>query len=79
MSESAADRARAFVEFLDGFEEGGFPEYARRGRLIADELERVAEELDAERSARRALQERCERQQEILGKAVYRACVEAAP
>ena len=73
---TAADRARAFQAFCDGVEDAGCGEYGRRGRVVARDLLRALAELDAERSARRALQERCEVQQELLGKAVYRALVE---
>jgi hypothetical protein len=65
--------ARDFVTYCDGVEEGGSVDYARRGRVVADELRRALDELEAERSARRALQRRCDAQQEILGRRVAEA------
>lgn len=73
MTPGAQQRARDLIQFADGLDEGGFPHFAAKARMVArDSLDAVAE-LEAERSVRRALQERCERQQDILGKAVYRA------
>lgn len=55
--------ARRFRVFCDGLEASGAPgmhEYARRGRVIAVELLQALEQLDAESSARRAMQDRYE-------------------
>jgi hypothetical protein len=70
-------RAAALIEFCNGLEEGGWVEFARRGRDLASELLDVLDLLDAERSIRVAYQARCEKLQGIIGKAAYRACVEA--
>lgn len=64
----AAERARDFITFCDGAEEGDLGAYARRGRVVARDCLDALDMLDAERSARVALQARCERQQELLGK-----------
>jgi hypothetical protein len=75
----AAVRARREAEelivFCDGIEEGGFADYAQRGRVVARELIAALADLAAERSARVALQARCEVQQELLGKRVHDALV----
>jgi len=60
--------ARDLIVFCDGIEEGGFAVYASRGRVVARELLAALDALDAERSARIALQARCETQQASLGK-----------
>ena len=65
--------ARELMLFCDGLDEGGFPEYARRGRVVARELLAALDALDGERSARVALQERCQRQEAILGRRAYEA------
>jgi hypothetical protein len=62
----ARERARDFVSFCDGLEQAGLDEYARRGRVVADDLLQALQALDAERSARRAIQERAERLEELL-------------
>jgi hypothetical protein len=72
MIDGDARRAgRAFVVFCDGAEQGGLVDYARRGRAVARLLLDAIDELEAERSVRVALQERCETQQAILGRAAY--------
>jgi hypothetical protein len=75
---SARDRAHAFVLFCDGMEEAGYECYARRGRAIADDLLTALDALDTERAGRLALQERCERLQEIIGQAAYAQCARDA-
>ena len=62
-----------FVAFCDGLEEGGLPEYARRARIVARDLLEALDALEAERSVRVALQNRCEAQQELLGWRAYEA------
>lgn len=74
------ERALKLIAMLDGIDVVGQP--GRRpltclGRLVARDLLDALNALEAERSARRALQARCERQQEILGGAAGRACREA--
>jgi hypothetical protein len=66
-------RAERFIAFCDGLEEAGQADYARRGRLIADDLLRALTMLDSERSARQALQRRCEGQQAILARHIWQA------
>lgn len=77
MNEKAIETARRdahdLVVFCDGFEEGGFPELARHSRLVARELLAALDALEAERSVRVALQERCETQQQILARRAYEA------
>jgi hypothetical protein len=70
-------RAEALIEFCNGLEECGWVGFARRGRVVASELLDVLDMLAAERSVRVAYQARCEKLQGIIGKAAYRACVEA--
>jgi hypothetical protein len=77
----AVERARDLVRMCDGIDVLGGP--GRRpltglARQVARDLVETLDMLEAERSARRPLQVRCETQQEILGKAAYRACVEKA-
>jgi hypothetical protein len=64
----ARERALRFTAFVDGVEEGGLHEYARRGRLLVRDLLDALDALDAERSARVSLQERVERQDAILAR-----------
>lgn len=77
MKDTEIDRARqdatSFIVFCDGLEEGGFAEYARRGRVVARGLLAALDALQAERSARTTLQERCEVQQELLARHAYEA------
>lgn len=70
----ARQEAGDLIVFCDGAEEGSLPLYARRGRVVARDLLAALAALEAERSARRVLQERCETQQEILGRHAYEAC-----
>jgi hypothetical protein len=59
--------------FANGLEEAGLTETARRVRLAAYDIQNLTQQLTAERSARIALQNRCETQQEIIGKNLYQA------
>jgi hypothetical protein len=61
------------IAFADGLEEAGLTETARRVRLLSHDIQTLIQQLTAERSARIALQKRCEIQQEILGKSLYRS------
>jgi hypothetical protein len=65
--------AEDFMVFCDGLEQAGLDVYARRGRNIARHLIDTKRMLDATESAVRAMKERCERQQEILGRAAFHA------
>lgn len=78
VTDDARTVAEAFVEFCDGAQAAGLPEYGRRGRRVAALLIEACDALDCERSARRALQERCERLQDIVAQAAYNACGEAS-
>jgi hypothetical protein len=72
--ERARSRASELVVFCDGFDEGGlYPGFTGRARSVARDLLDALGELEAERSARVALQARCERQQQLLGKRVVEA------
>jgi len=57
--------AEQFVVFCCGVEEGGQERYAQVGRTIADLFLQALNELEAERSARVAAQERAERWEAI--------------
>lgn len=54
------------ITFADGIEEAGFVELARRSRVVARDVLRLAADLDAERSARVAIQEQRDRLLEIV-------------
>jgi hypothetical protein len=73
----ADQRARELITFADAVEDMGLEELARRSRLVASDLLEALNELDAERSASRALRERCEEQQAILGRQADQALREA--
>jgi len=65
--------AQRLIVFCDGIECAGLDDYASRSRVVARQSLALAEALDAERSARVALQARCLRQEEILGRRAYEA------
>jgi hypothetical protein len=71
-------RASAFIEFCNGLEHAGLGELARRGRTVAGDVVELASMLDAERSARRAIQTRTNELQEIVGKGAYYALIAEA-
>jgi hypothetical protein len=62
----AEQLARSFIAFCDGIEEGGFADYAGRGRALAREHLEALEQLKAERSARLAIQAERDRFRELL-------------
>jgi hypothetical protein len=64
----AEERARELIVWCDALTDAGLDETARRARMVARDSVELADTLDAERSARRALQERCERLQAIIGR-----------
>lgn len=66
MKIDARELARDFVSFCDGCEEGGLVDYARRGRVVADELRRALDALDAERSHRVSVQDERDRWRELF-------------
>ena len=57
----AEQRAREFVTFCDGMEACGFETFARRGRVVADDLLRALERLRSEHAARVKIREDHER------------------
>jgi hypothetical protein len=61
-------RARDLLTFADGLEEAGLPEIARRSRMVARDVLELAEELTAERSARRSSQENYERARDVIAR-----------
>lgn len=61
--------AEQFVVFCDGVEAAGMREYAHVGRCVAEEFLRTLSELDGERSARVAIQERAQRFEALWRKA----------
>ena len=67
----AAQRANELIAFMNGFEEAGLPQAARLSRVVARDLLEVLDQLYAERSVRRAMQENYERCLSIIGKAAY--------
>jgi hypothetical protein len=64
----ARQRAEAFLAATDYFAALGLERLSVDGRMLARLVLELADQVDAERSARRAMQERCERQQAILGR-----------
>lgn len=78
--DAAEQRARELLVFAHGFDAagGGNAELARRARMAARDVLKLAEMLAAERSARVAIQERAERLQGIVGKGAYQAAVAEA-
>ena len=71
MNSTAAQRARALILFADGVEQAGWADYAQKARDVAHDLLKLADQLEAERSARGALQARCQELQELIGQAAY--------
>lgn len=63
-------RAEALIHFADGLEEAGEAVFAARVRLVARDVLELVPMLEAERSARRAVQDRADRLQAT-------ACAEA--
>lgn len=63
----AEQRARELVTFCDGMEDCGFETFARRGRVVADDLLRALERLRSEHAARVKIQEDHERALQLLG------------
>ena len=74
----ARARASAFWNYCRGLEALGDATTARDGRALVDSLLQALDAVEAERSVRVALQERCEVQQDLLAKAAYQACVRAS-
>jgi len=70
----AAQQAHQLIVFADGMEAVGYADYARRARVVAREAIWLAGELEAERSARRAIQRQRDDALELLGKRAYDAC-----
>jgi hypothetical protein len=70
----AGRRARELLVFVDGIADaGGCPDLRRRTRVGAQDTLDLLGALEAERSLRVALQDRCEMQQELLGRRAYEA------
>jgi hypothetical protein len=65
--ETALIQARELIVFADGAEEAGMISYARRARVVARDLIRLAGELETERSARQKIQADRDRCLQILG------------
>lgn len=55
--QQAAQLAAELIVFADGAEEAGLIAYAQRARAVARETIWLADALEAERSARKAIQE----------------------
>lgn len=62
------DRSRAFLTATDYFDELGLEKLGADARMIARLALELADELDAERSARVAIQEARDRCQEVLAR-----------
>ena len=69
----AVARARSLLERTHYDDAASVPERVTDARAVARGALELAAALKGERSARRALQARCEAQQEILGRAAYEA------
>jgi hypothetical protein len=69
--DAAVARARDMLEFADGVEDAGHADTARRSRAVARDLLELADELRAERSARRAMQTNYERALAVIGRRGY--------
>lgn len=63
----AEQRAREFATFCDGLADAGFESFARRGRVVADDLLRALERLRAEHAARVKIQQDRDRALQLLG------------
>jgi hypothetical protein len=66
-------RAWALLSHCGGLEETGQAPLARETRVIARAFLDALDQIEAEQSARVALQDRCETLQNIIGRAVYQA------
>lgn len=73
----AATNARTLIAETQYFDELGLTMLASRSRIVAADLVMLVEALQAERGVRRSLQARCERLQDLIGKAAYDACRDA--
>ena len=69
--QEAVERARQLLERTHYDSENGTPERVMAARSVARGAIDLAAALEAERSARQAIQARAEAQQAILGKAAY--------
>lgn len=72
-------RAHALIARAAGLEDAGQHDLAHEARYIANALLETLAELAQERAIRTAVQARNAQLQQILGKAVYQACQDAAP
>jgi hypothetical protein len=64
-----AERARELIAFTRGMEEAGFPDFpqwTRLSRVVARDVLELDEQLDAERSARLAIQARADRLEKLF-------------
>lgn len=75
--EEARERAARFLDRTHYFHALGLDELGADARMLARLLLELADMLEAERSARVALQARCETQQAILGRRADAAITEA--
>ena len=64
----ARTAARELIVFADGLEQGGWGDYARRARNVARDALWALDELEAERSARQAVQQARDRLLTMVGK-----------
>lgn len=74
LEQHVRQRAQALLIRAQGIREGGAPQLAEDSAFIAQRLLETMDELDAERSARIAIQARNDRLENIIGKAAYNAC-----
>lgn len=65
--QKAAQLAAELIVFADGAEEAGLVTYAQRARVVARETIWLADALEGERSARRAIQKQRDECLRILG------------
>jgi hypothetical protein len=74
----AVMRARHLLAATSLLRELGLEELAADSRAVARIALDLADELDAERSARRALQAKADRLEAIVGKGIYYGCIAQA-
>jgi hypothetical protein len=78
VSADAVARANLLLTETELFREFGMGDIAATARTVALDALELVDQLEAERSARRALQARCEQLQAIIGNAVHESCKAAA-
>ena len=70
---TARDRAQELLVFADGFDDAGHLGLATRSRVVARDMLRLIDDLEAERSARQSVQAQRDRAIELLARRAYDA------